>query len=229
MAVSGPGTGILVVEDDADWRQLVRLWLKTAGYKDARFAETGRQGLRLAGVRPPDCVILDLQLGDMEGTEVVKRLRAQPRTADVPILMMTSFSAERAGCLRKGADYFIAKSPNGEELLATLEALFRRRDIDARLIRRGDLALRPDTREVFVAGASAGVLTPKTFELFVALIGRAPAPVPREELLGLVGNRDGPSRSRALDILVNRLRRSLPAELARRIRAVRGFGYAFLG
>lgn len=227
--MSVPGTRILVVEDDADWRQLIRLWLKTAGYKDARFADTGRKGLRLAGALPPDCVILDLQLADMDGTEVVKRLRAAPRTAEIPVLMMTSFSAERAGCLRKGADYFIAKSPNGEELLATLEALFRRRDIDARLIRRGDLALRPDTREVFVAGASTGVLTPKAFELFVALIGRAPAPVPRDELLGLVGNRDGHSRSRALDILVNRLRKALPPEVGRRIRAVRGFGYAFLG
>ena len=228
MAVGGTGTKILVVEDDEDWQQLIRLWLKTAGYKDARFAETGRAGLRMAGLRSPDCVILDLQLTDMEGTEVVKRLRAAPRTAEVPILMMTSFSADRAACLRKGADYFIAKSPNGEELLATLEALFRRRDIDARLKRRGDLAFRPDTREVFVAGASAGVLTPKTYELFVALVERAPAPVSRQELFQLVDNREDPSLSRALDILVNRLRKSLPLEVGRRIRAVRGFGYAYL-
>lgn len=226
--MSGPGTGILVVEDDEDWQQLIRLWLKTAGYKDARFAETGRQGLRLAGVRTPDCVILDLQLTDMEGTEVVKRLRAAPRTAEVPVLMMTSFGAERASCLRKGADYFIAKSPNGEELLATLEALFRRRDIDARLKRRGDIAFRPDTREVFVAEASIGVLTPKTYELFITLIERAPAPVSREELFRLVDNREDPTLSRALDILVNRLRKSLPPVVGRRIRAVRGFGYAYL-
>lgn len=219
---------MLVVEDDDDWQQLVRLWLKTAGYKDVRFASTARQALRMAQARVPDCVILDLQLTDGDGTEVVKRLRALPGTAEVPILMMTSFAAERASCLRKGADYFIAKSPNGEELLATLEALFRRRDIDSRLKRRGDLAFRPDTREVFVAGASAGILTPKTYELFVALIERAPAPVSRQELFRLVDNREDPSLSRALDILVNRLRKSLPAEVGRRFRAVRGFGYAYL-
>ena len=224
----GAGTSILVIEDDDDWQQLVRLWLKSAGYKDVRFASGAKQGLRMARAKTPDCVVLDLQLSDGEGTDVIKSLRALPDTAEVPVLMMTSYGAERANSLRKGADYFIAKSPNGEELLATLEALFRRRDIDAKLRRRGDLAFRPDTREVFLEGHPAAELTPKTYELFIMLVDRSPAPVGRDELFMLVENREDPSLSRALDILVNRLRKSLPAELGRRIRAVRGFGYAYI-
>jgi len=222
------GTAILVVEDDDDWQQLVRLWLKGARYADVRFASSGKQALKLAKSRPPDCVILDLHLTDSEGTEVIKKLRALPETASVPILMMTSYSAEKANSLRSGADYFIAKSPNGEELLATLEALFRRRDMDSRLTRRGDLAYRHDTREVYFGDAPGVALTPKTFQLFVTLVERAPAPVGRDELFEMVENREDPSLSRALDIAVNRLRKALPAEVGRRIRAVRGFGYAYV-
>lgn len=222
------GTAILVVEDDDDWQQLVRLWLKGAKYAEVRFASSSKQALRLAKTHPPDCVILDLQLSDAEGTDVVKKLRALPETARVPILMMTSFGAEKANCLRSGADYFIAKSPNGDELLATLEALFRRRDMDNRLTRRGDLAYRHDTREVYFGDEDSVSLTPKTFELLVTLVERSPAPVGREELFAMVENREDPSLSRALDIMVNRLRKALPAEVGRRIRAVRGFGYAYV-
>ena len=142
--------------------------------------------------------------------------------------MITSFGAEKANSLRSGADYFVAKSPNGDDLLATLEALFRRRDLDNRLTRRGDLAFRPDTRQVYFGEDSPAVLTPKTFELFVRLVERSPAPVGREELFTMVENHEDPSLSRALDIMVNRLRKALPAEVGRRIRAVRGFGYAYV-
>lgn len=222
------GTAILVVEDDEDWQQLIRLWLKGAKYSEVRYAETAKQALKLAKSRPPDCVILDLHLTDSVGTEVIKKLRALPETARVPILMMTSYSSEKANTLRSGADYFIAKSPNGEELLATLEALFRRRDMDNRLTRKGDIAWRPDTREVYHGDDPAVTLTPKTFELLVTLVERAPAPVGRDELFAMVDNREDPELSRALDIMVNRLRKALPPEVGRRIRAVRGFGYAYV-
>lgn len=222
------GTALLVVEDDDDWQQLIRLFLKSAKYPEVRYASSAKQALKLAKAHPPDCVILDLQLSDADGTDVVKKLRAMPETARVPILMMTSFGAEKVNCLRSGADYFIAKSPNGEELLATLEALFRRRDIDSRLTRRGDLAYRHDTREVYFGDAPAVPLTPKTFDLFVTLVERSPAPVGREELSKMVENREDTSLSRALDIMVNRLRKALPTEVGARIRAVRGFGYAYV-
>lgn len=222
------GKSILVVEDDEEWQQLVRLWLKAAKYQDVRCAVSAQQALRQALARPPDCVILDLQLADAAGTEVVKKLRASPETALVPVLMMTSRGAEMANCLRSGADHFIAKSPNGEELLATLEALFRRRDLDNRLTRRGDLAYRPDTRQVYVGDAPAAVLTPKAFALLVTLVERSPAPVGRTELSAVIGKHEDPGLSRALDILVNRLRKALPGKLGRRVRAVRGFGYAYV-
>ena len=222
------GKALLVVEDDDDWIHLIRLWLKAGGYKDVRYALGAKQALRMARSRAPDCVVCDLQLSDGSVTEVVKQLRLLPEAADVPVVMMTNFGAEKANCLRSGADHFIAKSPNGDEFLAVLESLFRRRDLDSRLRRRGDLAFRDDTREIFLDGNRAAQLTPKTYELFMLLIERAPVPVPRDDLFRLVDNREDPSHSRALDILINRLRKSLPEALGRRIRAVRGFGYAYV-
>jgi len=222
------GDNIVIVEDDDDWSEMIRLWLKTAGYKEARFAISIKQGLKLIKSRRPDCIILDLQLSDGDGHSLSKKLRENPETAKIPIIMMTSFAGEKVNALQAGADYFIAKTPNGAELLATLEALFRRRDLDADLERFGDLALRPDRNQVFLDGVCIAELTPKTFELFHLLVKRGPTPVPRDELFALVDNREEDIISRALDILVNRLRKSLNPTLRKRLKAVRGFGYAYI-
>jgi len=224
----GFGRRLLVIEDDDDWTQIVRLWTKGAGYKDVRFAASGRQALRMVRAKLPDCIILDLQLSDQDGTAVCRKIRAIPEARKIPVIMMTNFAAEKVNCLKAGADYFLSKSPNGEELLATLEAVFRRRDMDADLERKGDLAFRPDRHEIFVDGQLAATLTPKTYELFKLLVDRSPAPVGREELFTLVDLKEDPSLSRALDILINRLRKSLPDRLRKRIRSVRSFGYAYL-
>ncbi len=222
------GESLVVVEDDDDWSEMIRLWLKTANYKDVRFAISIKQGLKLIKARRPDCLILDLNLSDGDGHSMSRRLRENPDTAKLPIIMMTSFAGEKVNALKAGVDYFIAKTPNGSELLATLEALFRRRDLDADLERFGDLALQSNGHQVFLDGISVAELTPKTYELLHTLVTRGPTPVPRDELFSLLDNREEDVLSRALDILVNRLRKSLPPPLRKRIKAVRGFGYAYI-
>ncbi|MFA6030739.1 MAG: response regulator transcription factor [Elusimicrobiota bacterium] len=222
------GYRILVVEDEQDWSDIVRLWLKTAGYTNVEIVCSGAAALKSVRKDPPDCIILDLQLSDQDGTLVCRRIREMPRARATPIVMMTNYPGEKVLCLRSGADYFVAKSPNGNELLATLEAVFRRRDMDAGLMRVGDLAFQPDTYELFLDGRPAAKLTPKTYELMLILVRRSPSPIGREELFHLVDNREDPAISRALDILMNRLRKSLPEILRRRIRAVRGFGYTYI-
>jgi DNA-binding response OmpR family regulator len=223
------GTKILVVEDDDDWAEIIGLWLKTGGYPDVRFAASGAQALKILRTFTPDCVTLDLQLSDQDGTMLCRRIRALPDTAKVPIVMLTNYEREKAACLRAGADYFVGKNPNGIEFLATLEALFRRRDMDASIRRFGDLALEDRVWKVFLNGEPAAELTPKTFELLGILLERSPKPVGRKELFHLVEKREqGAALTRALDILVNRLRKALPERLGRRIKSVRGFGYTYI-
>lgn len=222
------GNKILVVEDDDDWQQIVKLWLKTGGYGEARFASTGKQAMELLKEFKPDCIVLDLQLADQDGTVLCKRIRALPETAKVPIIVLTNFPGEKAMCLRAGADYFVGKNPNGVEFLATIDAMFRRRDMDAGLRRIGDLAFKQEGCRVFLDGELIAELTPKTFELFVLLAEHGPTPVAREELFHLIETRPGGTLSRALDILVNRLRKSLPPDLRARVRSVRGFGYTYI-
>lgn len=222
------GSRILVVEDDDDWIEIIGLWLKTAGYCDVRFAASGAQALKLLKTFTPDCITLDLQLSDQDGSALCRRIRALPDTAKTPIVMLTNYAAEKVTCLKAGADYFVGKNPNGLEFLATLEALFRRRDMDAGLKRIGDLAFVPDRGEVYHDGELAATLTPKTFELFLTLVERAPSPVDRKDLFHLIETREDAPLSRALDILVNRLRKTLPEPLRRRLRSVRGFGYTYI-
>ena len=97
------GNKILVVEDDDDWQQIVRLWLKTGGYGEARFASTGKEAMELLKEFTPDCIILDLQLPDTDGAALCKRIRALPAAAKVPIIVLTNFPGERAMCLKAGA------------------------------------------------------------------------------------------------------------------------------
>ncbi|MFA5137667.1 MAG: response regulator transcription factor [Elusimicrobiota bacterium] len=222
------GYKILVVEDDDDWTDIIGLWLKTSGYFQVRFASSGAQALKLLKTYTPDCITLDLQLSDQDGSMLCRRIRSLPNTAKVPVVMLTNYAGEKVTCLKAGADYFVGKNPNGLELLATLEALFRRRDMDAGLKRLGDLAFEADHCEVYHDGELAAALTPKTFELFLTLVERAPSPVDRKDLFHLIEKREGAALSRALDILVNRLRKTLPERLRRRIRSVRGFGYTYI-
>jgi len=223
------GNKILVVEDDDDWTEIIRLWLKTGGYETVRFAASGAQALKILKTFTPDCITLDLQLSDQDGSMLCRRIRALPETARTPVVMLTNYESEKAFCLKAGADYFVGKNPNGVEFLATLEALFRRRDMDAGIRRFGDLALEDGRWEVFMDGEFAAELTPKTFELLSILLERSPRPVGRKELFHLVEKREaGAALTRALDILVNRLRKALPERVCRRIKSVRGFGYTYI-
>lgn len=219
---------ILVVEDDPQWAELISLWLKTAGYLTVRFAAGAAAALRLVHRNPPDCILLDHQLDGQDGLSLCRRLRETRGMEKVPIIMLTQFADKKLQFLRAGADGFVAKSSDGQELLAVLEALLRRLDLDSGVLRHGDLAFLPDRLEVLREGRRAAVLTPKTYRLLLSLAERSPAPVPREELFKLVEGRGEVPLSRALDILVNRLRKALPPALSRRIRSVRGFGYTYI-
>ncbi|MDX6769343.1 MAG: response regulator transcription factor [Elusimicrobiota bacterium] len=219
---------VLIVDDEPDIVLLVRMWLEGAGYTNLESVNTGGAALEAAVSRPPACILLDLGLPDVGGIEVCRKLRAHPATARVPIVLFTGHKKDKLAGLESGADYFVGKSGDPKELLATFEAVFRRKKQEAGVLERGELTLRSGDRTVLWRGAPAASLTPKAFTLLHILVERGPAPVSRDDLYRLVEGVENPGLSRALDVLLLRLRKSLPPELAARIVVVKNFGYCYL-
>ncbi|MEK7858658.1 MAG: response regulator transcription factor [Elusimicrobiota bacterium] len=223
-----PDQRILLVEDEAGWVELVFFWLKKAGYSRMDSAGTGVEALEKAIAVPPDCLLLDLVLPDQSGMEVCKKFRAQATLSRIPVVLFTGHKREKVMGLQSGADYFVGKSDNPNELLATLEAVFRRQQMEAGMLSRGPLMLRSSDRTVYASGSPVAVLPPKMFLLFFVLVERSPQAVSRADLFRLVEGTGEPGLSRALDVMLNRLRHALPADLSRRIVSVKNFGYLFL-
>jgi DNA-binding response OmpR family regulator len=188
---------------------------------------TGAKALEMAVQVHPDCFVLDLVLPDQSGLEVCQKLRAMPDLCRVPVILLTAHKSERVLGLQSGADYFVGKTGQPHELLATLEAVFRRLDKEEGLLTRDDLSLRSYDREVIWKGSRVTVLSPKMFVLLHVLVERSPTPVSRADLFRLVEGSEDPGLSRALDVMLNRLRKALPEELAGRIVNVKNFGYVY--
>lgn len=225
---SVPSQRVLVVEDEMGWIELLKMWFRMAGYTDVRYAETGAKALELAIAEPPECILLDLVLPDQSGMELCQKLRALPALARVPVVLFTGHSREKVLGLQNGADYFVGKSERPHELLATLDAAFRRREAEEGVLRRGELMLRQSDREVRWRGETVGKLTPKMFILLHILAERSPQPVSRADLYRLVEGTEDPGLSRALDVMLNRLRKVLPDDLKTRIVNVKNFGWVYV-
>ncbi|HAM35411.1 MAG TPA: DNA-binding response regulator [Elusimicrobia bacterium] len=219
---------ILIVDDEPAWVTLVRVWLESAGYTNLESAGTGTEALSLAQNTPPDCILLDLVLPDQSGTEVCRKLRSLPALSRVPVVLLTAHKRERVMGLQSGADYFVGKSDKPHELLATLDAVFRRRQMEEGTLTQGDVTLKSASRQVWWKGSLVATLTPKMFVLLHVLVQHSPQPVSRGELYKLVEGMDDPGLSRALDVMLNRLRNALPADLSARVVNVKNFGYLFL-
>ncbi|OIO07488.1 MAG: hypothetical protein AUJ52_10275 [Elusimicrobia bacterium CG1_02_63_36] len=224
-----PGTQkILIVEDYEPWLELIKVWLNSAGFQELFVARTGRDAVELAKKSLPDCILLDLGLPDIDGMEVCKIVRSIPALGRTPIIMITSHRKDKIMGLEYGADYFVQKSENPAELMATLKAVFRRRELDFNIFRKGDVMLQLETRKVFCRELQVATLTPKTFELFHVLLERSPEPVHKDMLFAAVEGKRNTELSRALDIMMNRLRKALPVALQKRIKSVKGFGYVYI-
>ena len=217
-----------MVEDDTGWIELLKLWFSMAGYSQVEYAQTGAQALEMAVQRKPDCVLLDFGLPDQNGCEVCAKMRAIPDLARIPVVMFTAHGREKVLGLENGADYFVGKSESSRELMATLDALFKRAQHALGVLNHGELSLRAEDRQVLWKNEPVAALTPKAFALFHILVERGPQPVSREDLYRMVEGVEDPGLSRALDVLLNRLKKVLPKELAERIVNVKNFGYCFL-
>jgi DNA-binding response OmpR family regulator len=215
---------VLVVEDDTDIARALRRSLGMEGY-EVRLALDGEVALQEAAVFEPDAVVLDLGLPKIDGIEVCRRLR---ETGDVPILMLTARDGleARVEGLDSGADDYLVKPFERDELLARLRALLRRRPPrGSAFLVAGDLRLNPDTREALRAGRNLE-LTAREFELLEYLIRNERLVVSRETLLEEVWDYHPFSETNTVDVFISTLRRKLEQEGEPRVlHTVRGSGY----
>jgi len=222
--MEGRSPRVLVVEDDEDIALALQRSLRLEGY-DVRISRDGQAALEDVRQFLPDLVLLDLGLPKVDGIEVAKRIRAD---GDVPILMLTARDAleSRVEGLDSGADDYLVKPFERQELLARMRALLRRRPPrgEANLV-VGDLTLNPDTHEVR-RGDRDIELTQREFELLEFLMRNERIVVSRQRLLDEVWGYDPFSTTNTIEVFVSNLRRKLEAGgEPRLLHTIRGAGY----
>ena len=216
---------VLVVEDDQEIAQVLQRSLRMEGY-DVKLTDDGAQALDDTQAFLPDLIVLDLGLPGMDGIEVARQLRRDE--ADTPILMLTARDAldSRVEGLDVGADDYLVKPFERQELLARMRALLRRRPPRGMApLRVGDLTLNPDTHEVFRAEREIE-LTQREFELLEYLMRNERLVISRQKLLDEVWGYDPFSITNTIEVFVSNLRRKLEAGgEPRLLHTVRGAGY----
>jgi len=221
------GRSVLLVEDDARVRRVLKLALDDEGY-GVREAATAEEGLRLVETMHPDVILLDLMLPDMDGFTVCRTIR---RTSDVPVIMVTARtdSHDVVAGLEAGADDYVTKPLVAKELAARIRALLRRADVAPNtgppLVSAGDLEIGLESRVVTRGGRPVD-LTRTEFRL-LAELARTEGVVSREELLEAVWGYGYFGDSRIVDVHVRRLRLKVERDPAspQRVVTVRGLGY----
>ncbi len=219
---------VAIVDDDAAIRTALGRALRMENY-DVELFEDGASALRAVQLRAPDAIVLDLQLPDIDGLEVCRRIR---RAGDAtPILMLTARDAvnDRVEGLDVGADDYLVKPFDLAELLARLRALLRRRHVtdgDDTVLRFEDLTLNPGTREVR-RGDRVIELTKIEFDLLELFLQHPRQVLTRDQILDLVWGYTFDSGTNSLAVYIGYLRRKLEeSSEPRLIQTVRGVGYA---
>jgi DNA-binding response OmpR family regulator len=221
---------VLVIDDDADIRALVAELLGRAGLSVDQ-AEDGRSGLRALHKTPPDLVVLDVSMPDLDGWQTLERIRD---LSEVPVLMLTARGGEleRVRGLKAGADDYVVKPFGRQELVARVQALLRRAASGTAVQQESyaDERLTIDFAQRAVTFDDADVsLTPLEFRLLAAFVRHPRQVLSRDQLLELVwGDTHGVSGDQ-VKLYVGYLRRKLgqgdPASVP--IETVRGFGYRY--
>ncbi|MBX9854212.1 MAG: response regulator transcription factor [Gemmatimonadaceae bacterium] len=223
-------TRILVIEDNADLAFAVTTALQSEGF-DVAVAGTGPDGVDRARQRDADLIILDLMLPGFDGYRVIRELRGEGIGTPILVLTARAEEADKVRGLRLGADDYVTKPFGAMELLARVEALLRRARHPVAAspsTRFGDIVVNRSARSVARAGVPVS-LTPKEYELLVALMDRAGSVVTRGDLLRAVWGYQQDVSTRTVDIHVSELRAKLEPVPAKPVHiiTVRKVGYRF--
>lgn len=222
---------ILIVEDEKDIVKMLEYNLRKEGFR-AISARNGEDALNLANSARPDLIILDLMLPGMDGLEVCKTLKANIKTAPIPIVMLTAKSQESDKIigLELGADDYMTKPFSPRELIARIRAVLRRvreKDRLLEILKIGGLAI--DFPRINVTVKNKPVeLTSKEFELLKTLIKAKGRVLSRDYLLDTIWGFDQAAeiQTRTVDAHITTLRKKLKSE-SRRIITVKNYGYRF--
>ena len=223
---------VLIVEDEEDIAGLIKHTLERSGNADAEIVSSGDAALKAVADRPPDLIILDLNLPVLSGTEVCRILRSRPEVRHVPIIMLTARTSEndRVAGLELGADDYVTKPFSLRELTARVRAVLRR---GVTVEERGPAGyqgthLNADFDAVAIAVDGAAIrLTRREFELLRYLVQNRNRVISRDRLLERVWGYDRLVETRAVDVHVGRLRSKL-GSAGRQIETVVGLGYRFV-
>ncbi len=218
---------ILIVDDEKDLCDVLSYNLRRAGYEVAT-AHTGRSALDYITKKSPDLVVLDVMLPELSGTEVASRLRSNPATASIPIVMVTAKGEEvdQLVGLTAGADDYVCKPFSTKVLLARIEAVLRRSGAPGQtgeVIVMGAIEIHADTHEVLVEGEAAK-LTLTEFRLLVALVQAGGKVLSRSVLMARAMGPGITVTERTIDVHITSVRRKLGKQ-AGMIQTIRGVGY----
>ena len=223
-------TRILVVEDEQPIRDLIAFGLRRAGC-DVALAEHSRAALASIGDRRPDLVLVDWMLPDMSGLDLVRALRRDANTRDIPIMMLTARAeeADKVAGLETGADDYLTKPFSARELIARIQAVLRRSAPvgESERVDVEGLTLDQAGHRV-TAGGRTVALGPTEYRLFAFLMTHPDRVYSRGQLLDRVWGGNVYVEERTVDVHIRRLRKSLePSGHDRFVQTVRGAGYRF--
>lgn len=226
------GEKILVIEDEPDILEVLQFNLRREGL-EVLTAASGSEGLLAAQRARPDLILLDLLLPGVDGLDVCRQLRSDPRTRAVPIIMVTAKGEESDIVLGLGlgADDYVQKPFSPKELLARIKAVLRRRaqvgdngDVAPRLV-RGGVVIDPERHRVLVDGEKKK-FTPTEFRLLHFLASHPGRVFTRDQLIDRAIGEGAIVVDRNIDVHIRSVRRKLGSHRDM-IETVRGVGYAF--
>jgi len=222
-------SSILIVEDELDLADLLLFHLEREGYA-CRRVEDGERALAEAYRQPPNLIILDRMLPKVSGDEVAMRLKRDPRTAQIPIIMLTAKAADEDELVgfALGSDDYIRKPFSIKLLLARVAAVLRRQSAAASpkdVLTVGNVVLDHGRHEVLVGGLPLE-LTATEFRILATLMAARGRVLTREQLIDSAVGHGAAITNRAMDVHIAALRRKLGAA-ADHVHTVRGVGYAF--
>jgi two-component system phosphate regulon response regulator PhoB len=229
--VTSKQINVLVIDDESSIREMISFALGKAGM-DVRCAADAREALQKIGEQAPDILLLDWMMPGISGLELTRRLRKNPMTKAIPIIMLTAKISEddKVAGLNAGTDDYIVKPFSPRELVARIMAVVRRAspsDSEGK-IKLGDIVIDSVSRQVFFNGNAVhiGPTEYRLLEFFMTHNGRA---FSRAQLLDNVWGTNAFLEERTVDVHIRRLRKLLSAEcLDHYVQTVRGHGYRFV-
>ncbi|MBQ3321495.1 MAG: response regulator transcription factor [Firmicutes bacterium] len=221
---------IFCVEDDVSIRDLMIYALETSGHEACGFNDGGELFEALASKsNKPELIMLDIMLPGEDGMEILKKLKANPQTSDIPVIMATAKGTEfdKVIGLDTGADDYLTKPFGMMEMIARVNAVLRRfgKQADEDIIEIGEISINAGTHIVTVDGENVA-LTLKEFELLQTLMRNPEHVFSRENLLSEIWGMDYTGETRTVDVHIGTLRTKL-GSYGKYIETVRGVGYRF--